>query len=167
MSLDLYIKSKKPVVKRGTGVYVREDGKTKELKTMAEVQEHFPDADLSQIKVFEYETNDVWHENITHNMNEMARNVPIGEHTLYDYLWHPEENGITHITQEYTNSVVAGLVLLREHKEDLIQYEPPIDPETGSRWGDYEQFLRFCISLVSAIMSIDYIHEEYELVAWA
>ena len=84
MSLDLYIKSKKPVVKRGTGVYVREDGKTKELKTMAEVKEHFPDADLSQIKVFEYETNDVWHENITHNMNEMARNVPIGEHTLYD-----------------------------------------------------------------------------------
>ena len=98
MSLDLYIKTNAPVIKRGTGVYVREDGKNRELKTMAEVQEHFPDADLSHIKVFEYETNDVWHENITHNMNEMAGQVPIGEHTLYEYLWRPDEIGITHIT---------------------------------------------------------------------
>lgn len=29
MSLDLYIKTSTPVIKRGTGVYVREDGKTK------------------------------------------------------------------------------------------------------------------------------------------
>ena len=53
MSLDLYIKTSTPVIKRGTGVYVREDGKTKELKTMAEVKERFPDADMSRIKVFE------------------------------------------------------------------------------------------------------------------
>jgi len=57
MSLDLYIKTKTPVVKRGTGVYVRENGKTKELKTMTEVKERFPDVDLSQIKIFEYETD--------------------------------------------------------------------------------------------------------------
>ena len=50
MSLDLYIKTNAPVIKRGTGVYVREDGKNRELKTMAEVQEHFPDADLSHIR---------------------------------------------------------------------------------------------------------------------
>ena len=37
MGLDLYIKSKTPIKKRGTGVYVRENGKTRELKTVAEV----------------------------------------------------------------------------------------------------------------------------------
>ena len=49
MSLDLYIKTSTPVIKRGTGVYVREDGKTKELKTMAEVKERFPDAEANGI----------------------------------------------------------------------------------------------------------------------
>ena len=59
MSLDLYIRSKTPVRKRGTGVYIRENGKTRELKTVAEVREYFPDADLSDIKMQEYETNDL------------------------------------------------------------------------------------------------------------
>lgn len=59
MSLDLYIRSKTPVCKRGTGVYIRENGKTRELKTVAEVKEYFPDADLSDIKMQEYETNDL------------------------------------------------------------------------------------------------------------
>lgn len=133
MSLDLYIKTSTPVIKRGTGVYVREDGKTKELKTMAEVKERFPDADLSQIKVFEYETDEVWHENITHNMNKMADQVPIGEHTLYDYLWRPDEIGITHISREYAIAVFDGLMYLKEHKKELLPFEPPIDPETGTR----------------------------------
>ena len=165
MSLDLYIKTNAPVIKRGTGVYVREDGKNRELKTMAEVQEHFPDADLSHIKVFEYETNDVWHENITHNMNEMAGQVPIGEHTLYEYLWRPDEIGITHITREYAVAVFNGLMYMKEHKKDLLPFEPPINPETGTRWGSYDLLVEFCTSLVNAIMSIDFIKEQYELYA--
>ena len=51
MSLDLYITSKTPVRKRGTGVYVRENGKTRELRTLNEVIDHFPDADVSHIQV--------------------------------------------------------------------------------------------------------------------
>jgi len=54
MSLDLYITSKTPIRKRGTGVYVRENGQTVELKTMEEVRSHFPDSDLSHITVQEY-----------------------------------------------------------------------------------------------------------------
>lgn len=53
MSLDLYITSKTPIRKRGTGVFVRENGQTVELKTMEEVRSHFPDADLSHITVHE------------------------------------------------------------------------------------------------------------------
>ena len=165
MSLDLYIMSKKPVIKRGTGVYVREDGKTTELKTMAEVQEHFPNADLSRIKVFEYETDEVWHENITHNMNKMADQVPIGKHTLYYYLWRPDEIGITNISREYATAVFNGLMYMKEHREELLPFEPPIDPETGTRWGSYDLLVEFCTSLVDAIMSIDYTKEEYELYA--
>ena len=163
MRLDLYIKTSTPVLKRGTGVYIREDGKTKELKSMAEVKEHFPDADLSQIKVIEYETDEVWHENITHNMNSMADQVPIGKHTLYDYLWRPDEIGITHISQEYAIAVFNGLMYLKGHKKELLLFEPPINPETGTRWGSYDLLVDFCVSLVDAIMSIDYTKEEYEL----
>ena len=37
MSLDLYITSRTPIRKRGTGVYARENGQTVELKKMEEV----------------------------------------------------------------------------------------------------------------------------------
>lgn len=42
MSLDLYIKSNTPVLHRGTGVYIRDNGETKELTTKQEVLTYFP-----------------------------------------------------------------------------------------------------------------------------
>lgn len=41
MSLDLHIKSKTPILKHGTGVYVREKGRTRELESLAEVTKYF------------------------------------------------------------------------------------------------------------------------------
>lgn len=58
MSLDLHIISPEPVIKHGTGIYIRENGQTLELKTMEEVQAHFPDKDLSHICEFDYEDED-------------------------------------------------------------------------------------------------------------
>lgn len=165
MSLDLYIRSKTPVRKRGTGVYIRENGKTRELKTVAEVKEYFPDADLSDIKMQEFETNDLWHENITHNMGKMASHVPVGEQTLYMYLWRPEEIGFTHVTAEYVQGVFTGLLYLKAHKDEILQYLPPIHPETGKRWGSYEQLVDFCVSLVNCLNELDYETEEYEIYA--
>ena len=110
MSLDLYLRSRKPVRHRGTGVYVREDGVTRELRTMDEVKEHFPDADLSDVHVYDYEDDEVLHINMTHNLTEMASHVPIEGTdgvcalprfkddptdeplTAYNLLWHPETN---------------------------------------------------------------------------
>ena len=114
MSLDLYIKSSRPVRHRGTGVFVREDGRTRELRTLKEVREHFPDADLSDIRVTDYEDDELFHMNLTHNLTTMASHVPIagtdGAVTLprdyekdkpdfepepltaYNLLWHPETN---------------------------------------------------------------------------
>ena len=114
MSLDLYVKSPRPVRHRGTGVFVREDGQTRELKTIDEVKERFPDADLSDVQVYDYEGDDLFHINLTHNLTEMASHVPIegtDGHlslprdyerdkpdfqpkplTAYNLLWHPETN---------------------------------------------------------------------------
>lgn len=114
MSLDLYLISTKPVRHRGTGVFIREDGRTRELRTLDEVKAHFPDADLSDVHVTDYEDDEMFHLNMTHNLTEMASHVPIdgtdGVMTLpryfekekgdfkpeplsaYNLLWHPETN---------------------------------------------------------------------------
>ena len=114
MSLDLYIRSHHPVKHRGTGVFIRDNGQTRELKTVEEVKAHFPDADTSDIDIREWEDDELFHCNMTHNLTEMASHVPIegtdGAMTLprdyerdkpdfkpeplsaYNLLWHPETN---------------------------------------------------------------------------
>ncbi len=164
MSLDLHIKSKTPILKHGTGVYVREDGRNRELESLAEVRKYFPDADISHIKEFDYETDDMWHGNITHNMTEMADHVPISDLTLYDYLWRPEEHGFKIATIDYMNGVYEGLSYLKSHKSELLQYEPEVDPETGKRWGDYNLLVRFCASLINCLMELDF-SKKYKIVS--
>ena len=110
MSLDLYIRSHHPVKHRGTGVFIRDNGQTRELKTIDEVKAHFPDADTSDIDIRECEDNELFHCNMTHNLTEMASHVPIDGTdgvcalprfkddptdeplTAYNLLWHPETN---------------------------------------------------------------------------
>ena len=114
MSLDLYIRSHQPVKHRGTGVFIRDNGQTRELKTIEEVKAHFPDADTSNIDIREWEDDELFHCNMTHNLAGMASLVPIegtdGVLTLprdferdkpdfkpkplsaYNLLWHPETN---------------------------------------------------------------------------
>lgn len=82
MSLDVYLTVKKPVVKSGTGVYARENGQRVEL-TAKEVAEKFEGA---EIQPTEYESNEVFDYNITHNLGSMADKAGI-----YYYLWRPEE----------------------------------------------------------------------------
>ena len=155
MSLDLYIKSEKTHNKSGTGVYIRENGRNIELKTLTEVRKHFPDADSSQIKMQVYETNVVWHENITHNLGAMARNVPTGKLALYDYLWRPKEHGFRSVSEEYRKGIAKGLTYLKNHKEELLRFEPPVDPDTGKRWGNYDQLVSFCTSLAQCLSELD------------
>lgn len=114
MSLDLYIGSSRPIRHRGTGVYIRDNGQTRELKTIEEIKSHFPDTDTSDIDIREWEDYELFHCNMTHNLTEMASHVPIdgtdGVMTLprdyerdkpdfqpkplsaYNLLWHPETN---------------------------------------------------------------------------
>ena len=114
MSLDFYLKSSRPVRHRGTGVHIRENGCTKELRTTEEVKAHFPDADLSDVRVYDYEDDELFHMNLTRNLTTMASHVPIAGTegslslprdfergkpdfkpeplTAYNLLWHPETN---------------------------------------------------------------------------
>lgn len=165
MSLDLYIIAPEPVMRKGTGVYVRDNGKTRELSTIEEVHNYFPDVDISDIRVQEFMEDYIWHENITHNMNHMAMHCPIGDRTLYDYLWRPDENGFFKVTSEYVSGLTQGYLYLKTHKDELAQYTPPIDPDTGEPWGSYDLLLNFCLSLINCLLTLDYDKVEYGIEA--
>ena len=109
-------------------------------------------------------TDDMWHGNITHNMTEMADHVPIGELTLYDYLWDPKEHGFEIASTDYLHGVFEGLMYLKNHKEELLPYEPEPDPKTGERWGDYGLLVRFCASLINCLMELE-LSNEYKIVS--
>lgn len=165
MSLDLYIIAPEPVVRKGTGVFIRDNGKTRELTTIEEVRSHFPDADISDIKEREFIEEYVWHENITHNMNTMAKHCPVGSNSLYEYLWRPEEIGFLKVTSDYVSGLTQGYLYLKSHKDELMQYNPPIDPDTGQSWGSYDLLLNFCLSLINCLLTLDYGKAEYGIEA--
>lgn len=71
MSLDVSLIVKTPITKKGTGVFVRENGRNREL-TVKEVAEKFPDAVIDEN---EYKTNSVFSSNITNNLGEMAKKL--------------------------------------------------------------------------------------------
>lgn len=160
MSLDLYIISSKPIKKTGTGVYVRDSGMTKELKTIEEVQKWFPGRDIKDIKVVEYETDTVWEKNITHNLGIMASHIPVSDnYTLYDLLWRPNDHGFHKVNEEYINYIEEGLNFLNSHEEDLKIY----NPENG--WGSYENLLEFVYSLIDELKKLDLSKDTYTLYA--
>jgi len=135
MSLDIYLSVIEPVIKRGTGVFIRESGKNIEL-TVEQVRERFPDSDL--IVEQEFETNVVFDYNITHNLGPMAKAAGI-----YMELWRPEELGITKAVQ-----------LIEPLREGLhrLKVEPntykELNPDNG--WGDYEGLVKFVSSYLDA-----------------
>lgn len=74
---------------------------------------------------------EVFGRNITHNLTDMARAVG-----LYEYLWRPEDLGITFASQ-LIEPLAKGLELLKRDKDDLLQYNAP------NGWGNYENLLEF------------------------
>lgn len=149
MSLDLDIISSKPIKHKGTGVYVRTDGETVELKTLDEVRAYFPETDLSNISEVEYEDNIVWHGNITHNLGQMANNIPIDEKTLYYYLWRPGEIGFKYVNKNYINAIKTGYEYIKNNKEKLEKFN------ASNGWGTYDNLLNFVKSLYECLNNLD------------
>lgn len=75
--------------------------------------------------------SDVYSDNITHNLSKMAQ-----EAGLYDALWRPEENGITHAYQ-LIPILEEGLAKLRADPQHFEQF----NPENG--WGNYVGLVTF------------------------
>ena len=134
MSLDLYIISPEPIKRKSTGVFCRKNGKTYECETLEQVKSEFPDCDLSSIKVFEYETNEYWHVNLTHNLTDMANQVKFGSYTLYDLMWHPEEHGFINISHQYIELINKMVQILNNLDQSIIDKTTP-----SNGWGTYDQ----------------------------
>lgn len=149
MSLDLYINSKIPIKKTGTGIYVRDNGETKEITSIEEYIKYFPNAPIENFHSNEYETCEVWSGNITHNLNIMAKHVIVQHHTLYELLWHPEDVLKDNTLYEYIHLLCMGYFDLTSHPSEYKQYNP------DNSWGSYEILIKFTedflLNLIKAV----------------
>lgn len=134
MSLDVSLISKEPVVVKGTGVFIREGGGNREL-SIEEVRQKYPDSTISEK---EFETNEVYSDNITHNLNKMADAAGI-----YKHLWRPEEIGVTKASQ-LIDPLRNGLHELKSNPE---KYKT-LNPSNG--WGSYEGLVNFVNNYLNA-----------------
>lgn len=134
MSLDVSLISKTPITKKGTGVFIRENGKNKEL-TVEEVREKFPNAVVEEN---EFETECVFDANITHNLNKMADAAGI-----YEACWRPEEIGATK-----ASDIIPILEKGFEDMKARPEHFKKFDSDNG--WGTYKDFLPWIESYLNA-----------------
>lgn len=134
MSLDVYLRSKTPVILKSTGVFIRDNGSTREL-TVEEVKLRYPD---SNIEENEYETDEVFHENCTYNLNKMAMQID-----LYKCLWRPDELNIT-IAKDLIDLLREGLHKLKLEPDKYKEFNPP------NGWGDYDGLVNFVENYLNA-----------------
>lgn len=134
MSLDvsLIAKVSKPV--RKTGIFIRENGRTKEL-TKKEAISKFPQANIREVC---YKSDEVFRWNITHNLNKMAKDAGI-----YECCWRPDEVGIKK-AKEMIPLLEKGLQELKSKPEYFKQF----NPENG--WGKYEGLVEFVENYLKA-----------------
>ena len=103
------------------------------------------DVSLTEVRPCE-----VFSQNITHNMTEMAE-----EAGIYKHLWYPEELGITK-ARELIEPLTAGLIRLQSNPRRFKKFNP------RNGWGDYEGFVRrvknylqACIDNPEATVTVD------------
>lgn len=139
MSLDVSLLTDLPVIKRGSGVFIRQDGINKEL-TLEEVKLQFPDAIFdNQLK--QYSTDEIYSANITHNLGKMAK-----EAGIYECLWRPEELDITKASQLIV-PLAKGLETLLTEPEKFKEFNPTND------WGNYDGLVDFIRKYLEACIN--------------
>ena len=158
MGLDLYIETREKIKHQTTGVYIRENGMNKELKTIEEVKKYFPNRDISHIYEYEYVDNYIFNRHMTHNLSEMAEHIILDSNiNLYLLLWHPSDLGFKYVDEKYVNYINKSLELLIRNKKKLEKY----NPKNG--WGNYETLLGFVRSLANCLNNIDVKNKEYSI----
>ena len=135
MSLDVSLVAKEPVKRQGTGIFIREDGRTREL-AFHEISKYFPGP--CQESIEESETKTVYKDNITHNLGKMARMAGI-----YLCLWRPEELGI-----DTASFLIEGLERGLKKLKSNPDYFKSFNPKNG--WGDYDGLVTFVENYLNA-----------------
>lgn len=128
MSLDVYLSMPDAANKPEFTIFIREAGRTFGI-SREEWDRRFPGEEPCEFQGSE--TNHVFHSNITHNLGKMAENAGI-----YQYLWRPEELGITKAKQ-LIEPLRNGLRLLYAQPEHFEPFNPT------NKWGDYHGLVRF------------------------
>jgi hypothetical protein len=130
MSLDVYLNTKETHRATGSGIFVRDNGRTVEISAEEWNRRH-PDREPVRYLTSERETTEVFSANITHNLGRMARDAGV-----YECLWRPDEIGITTASQ-LIEPLAAGLSLLKSDPERFKRHNP------GNGWGSYEGLVGF------------------------
>ena len=86
---------------------------------------------------------EVYSSNITHNLGKMAGKVKCGDHSLYEYLWRPDEINIKQ-AGELIMPLQEGLKELKAHPEIYKKYN------AKNGWGLYKHFVPFVESYLTA-----------------
>ena len=157
MGLYVSLISKTPIAKKGTGVFIRENGKNKEL-TVEEVREKFPNAVVEE---YEFETDFLFEANITHNLGEMADKAGIYEACWRPYYLHPDfPKEFDSYEEEYefeeAHTMLAKDIIQKLEKgyEDMKarpDYFKQFDSKNG--WGLYIHFLPWVEKYLNACKS--------------
>lgn len=126
MSLSIYIVGGKPIKTTGTGIFIRENGRTREL-SLNEVREKWPNSNPS---IQQSITTELFEINITHNLATMAEKAG-----LYEPMWRPDENGYV-----YAKDVLPALKNGYRQLKKNANYFKQFNPENG--WGDYDGLLQ-------------------------
>jgi hypothetical protein len=152
MSLDVYLTIPGHKANHlGSGIFVREDGQTKEISRQ-EWDAKFPGREpiIYISNPAEEADATVYSANITHNLTGMAASAD-----LYHALWRPQELGITK-AGELIPCLEMGLERLLSDPERYKRYNPP------NGWGSYEGLVGFVIKYLAACRE----HPEADVGTW-
>ena len=136
MSLDVYLTTPKLVKRGSSGIFVRENGETKEI-SRAEWDDRNPGHEPCVVCSAE-ETYEVYSRNITHNLNDMAEDAGI-----YKHLWRPDEIDITKAAQ-LIKPLKEGLARLKAEPKRFKKFNP------SNGWGDYDGLVDFVKDYLAA-----------------
>lgn len=129
MSLDISLVQSGAPVHSGSGIFVRENGQTKEI-SREEWDEKFPGREPVLIPGG-MENDSVFSANITHNLGGMAEKAD-----LYAPIWTPEEWGAKKAA-DLIHELTKGLTRLKRKPAYFKRFNP------SNGWGNYEVLVDF------------------------
>lgn len=150
MSLDVYLSLPGVKVQRGSGIFVRRDGKTLEI-TREEWDAIHPGVEPVRVVSQDDDPEYVYESNITHNVAAMAKLAGV-----YDCCWRPNESGLTK-AKDLIEPLTVGL---RALEADPGRFKR-LNPENG--WGNYDGLVEFVREYLEACVR----YPEADVRVWA